>query len=158
MPKKCAIAFFDSKHIKGTVIFSQTCPASDCFMTIDLKGLTPSHKHGFHIHEYGDLTDGCTSTCAHFNPFNTTHGGPKDEQRHVGDLGNIETNSQGCVVAKRRDSMISLFNSKCNIVGRGLVIHADEDDLGRGGDKESLITGNSGKRIACAIIGYRKCS
>jgi Cu-Zn family superoxide dismutase len=46
-----------------------------------------------------------------------------------------------------------------NIIGRGLVIHADADDCGLGiGDKkkESLITGNSGKRIACAVIGIAK--
>ena len=46
-----------------------------------------------------------------------------------------------------------------NIIGRGLVIHEDEDDCGLGvgnKKKESLITGNSGKRIACAVIGYAK--
>ena len=37
-----------------------------------------------------------------------------------------------------------------------VVIHAGEDDLGKGGDKESLITGNLA-RIACAVIGYAKC-
>ena len=42
------------------------------------------------------------------------------------------------------------------IVGRGLVIHSDEDDFGLGGHPESLTTGNSGKRIACATIIYTK--
>jgi len=37
-----------------------------------------------------------------------------------------------------------------------LVIHADKDDLGLGDNAESLITGNAGKRIACAVIGYAK--
>ena len=45
---------------------------------------------------------------------------------------------------------------KYNIIGRGLVIHEDPDDLGLGGDKTSLTTGNSGKRIACAVIGYAR--
>ena len=43
-----------------------------------------------------------------------------------------------------------------NIIERGLIIHEDEDDCGLGGDVESLKTGNSGKRIACVVIGYSK--
>jgi len=50
--------------------------------------------------------------------------------------------------------MIKLRGAKCNILGRGLIIHADTDDCGMEGDATSLANGNSGKRIACAIIGY----
>ena len=32
------------------------------------------------------------------------------------------------------------------ITGRSLVVHADKDDLGRGGDAGSLATGNAGAR------------
>jgi Cu-Zn family superoxide dismutase len=52
--------------------------------------------------------------------------------------------------------MIKLRGTKANIIGRGLIIHADTDDCGQGGDEASLANGNSGKRIACAIIGYAK--
>ena len=55
-----------------------------------------------------------------------------------------------------------------SIIGRSIVIHRNKDDLGQGGlnkqgkiinknvHKESLITGNAGKRIACGVIGYSK--
>ncbi|XP_035232728.1 sarcoplasmic reticulum histidine-rich calcium-binding protein-like [Stegodyphus dumicola] len=33
------------------------------------------HKHGFHIHASGDLSNGCQSAGPHFNPKNVTHGG-----------------------------------------------------------------------------------
>ena len=33
----------------------------------------PQGEHGFHIHQYGDLRQGCKSTCAHYNPHNKNH-------------------------------------------------------------------------------------
>jgi len=52
--------------------------------------------------------------------------------------------------------VIKLRGTKSNIIGRGLIIHADEDDLGLGGEKDSQVTGHAGARIACAVIGYAK--
>ena len=121
----------------------------------NIKGLSDG-LHGFHIHEYGDLTDGCTNACAHFNPFNTNHGGRNSKERHVGDLGNIESKT-GVASGHFIDSIISLhYKKKTCIVGRAIVIHQDEDDLGLGGNKESLKTGNAGKRLACGVIGICK--
>jgi Cu-Zn family superoxide dismutase len=37
--------------------------------------------------------------------------------------------------------------------GRSLIIHADEDDLGKGDHEDSHTTGHSGARIGCAIFG-----
>ena len=42
------------------------------------------------------------------------------------------------------------------IVGRMIIVHQDRDDLGLGGDAESLKTGNAGKRIGCGVIGLAK--
>ena len=78
------------------------------------------------------------------------------KNRHVGDLGNIQTNGKGEAKYTFYDNFIKLRGSKSNIVGRGLIIHEDEDDCGHGNNAESLKTGNAGKRIACAVIGYSK--
>lgn len=150
-----AIAVFDGK-IKGTVKFFES-EGDDgkpiVAIEINLSGLKKNALHGFHVHECGDLSDKCNSMCAHYNPYGKKHGCPGVKERHVGDLGNLVTDSNGCAKYIVTDNLIKLNGNKGNIIGRGLVIHADPDDCGMGGDEESLKTGNSGKRIACAVIG-----
>ena len=150
-----AIAVFDGK-VKGTVRFTESNDHSSVKIDIQLSGLKRNAKHGFHVHEAGDLSDRCESLCAHFNPYGKSHGGPNDKERHVGDLGNLHTDERGCVSHTFHDSMIRLRGTKANIIGRGLIVHADEDDLGRGSNDASKINGNAGKRIGCAVIGYAK--
>jgi Cu-Zn family superoxide dismutase len=135
--------------VSGTIHLEET--GDGLKIDYEIRGLYDG-LHGFHIHEYGDLTDGCTSACAHFNPDNTTHGGLTSDVRHMGDLGNISS--------KNRVSKGSLFlpkakldGSKYGVLGRMMIVHADEDDLGQGGNEESLKTGNAGKRLACGVIG-----
>ena len=110
-------------------------------------------KHGFHIHEKGSIEKGCDSLCAHYNPFGAKHGGRGDDKanRHVGDLGNIVVNKKGECNTKFVDNLVQL-DGEYSVIGRSIIIHEDEDDLGKGGDEESLKTGNAGKRIACARI------
>jgi len=151
-----AIAFFNEKKIKGSVIFIEDLKKKDVIIDINLSGLKKNALMGFHVHEAGDLSDGCMSACAHFNPYGKNHGGIDSKERHVGDLGNLVTDSQGNAKYSIRDKLIKLRGSIANIIGRGLVIHEGEDDCGLGGHDDSLTTGHSGGRLACAVIGYRK--
>jgi len=151
-----AIAVFNTKKIKGIVYFTEDLKNDTVILNIHIEGLKKNALHGFHIHEYGDMSDDCESMCSHFNPYGKIHGCPGAKERHVGDLGNLITNSNGIAHYNRIDDMIKLRGTKANILGRGLIIHADEDDCGLGGTELSLTTGNSGKRIACAVIGYAK--
>lgn len=151
-----AIAVFSDKKVRGTVRFSENAKTGLVDIDIDVEGLKKNAKHGFHVHECGDLTDGCESMCAHFNPYGKAHGGQDSKNRHVGDLGNLITDKDGCAKYRTSDHMIRLRGYTANIIGRGLVIHADEDDCGLGVFSDSTTTGHSGKRIACAVIGQGK--
>lgn len=140
-------------NVTGTIFFEQN-NNEPVHVTGSVKGLKPG-KHGFHVHEFGDNTNGCTSAGAHFNPHQKEHGAPNDENRHVGDLGNVEANDSGEANIDIKDSIISLTGND-SIIGRSLVVHADPDDLGRGGHELSKSTGNAGARVACAVIGLTK--
>lgn len=151
-----AVAVFNTKKIKGTVFFTEDLTHDTVIMDIHIEGLKKNGLHGFHVHECGDMTDQCESMCAHFNPYGKNHGCPGAKERHVGDLGNLKTNTNGIAHYRQTDNMIKLRGTKANIIGRGLIIHADEDDCGKGGQEDSLTTGHAGKRIACTVIGYAK--
>ncbi|XP_035677706.1 superoxide dismutase [Cu-Zn]-like isoform X2 [Branchiostoma floridae] len=138
----------------GTIFFEQQSPGGPVRVTGEVQGLTEG-PHGFHVHEFGDYTNGCTSMGAHYNPIGTNHGGPNDAVRHVGDLGNIVANVAGVAQVDITDNQLSLYGAD-SIIGRGVVVHADEDDLGKGGHELSDTTGNSGGRLACGIIGITK--
>ena len=110
----------------------------------------PAGDHGFHIHEFGDCsaTDG-TSAGGHFNPTKMDHAAPTAEKRHVGDLGNVTATAEGKVTLDYVDKHLA-FSGANSIVGRGLILHAQPDDL------KTQPTGAAGARIACGVIGVAK--
>lgn len=143
-----------SSGVHGVIRFSQSLDGGPTTISGEIKGLVQG-KHGFHIHEFGDLSDGCTSAGAHYNPTQKSHG-DVNEDSHVGDLGNVLTRSNIAdtvvnIVANR----VSLLGPY-SVVGRSLVLHQDVDDLGRGGQEDSSTTGHSGNRIACGVIGLSR--
>ena len=80
-----------------------------------------------------------------------THGNISSSIRHVGDYGNV-LNTNGQILVTFTDSVSKLYGP-FGIIGRTIVLHQLEDDLGLKGDAGSLTTGNAGGRIACGVIG-----
>ena len=111
------------------------------------QGLKPDAEHGFHIHEAGDCSSGDgMSTKGHFNPHGKPHGDPKSAERHAGDLPALRAGKDGRAKIDVTLDAISIGQGAGNIVGRGLIIHADPDDY------KTQPTGNAGARIACGVI------
>jgi Cu-Zn family superoxide dismutase len=111
------------------------------------QGLRPGQTHGFHIHEAGDCSSGDgMSAKGHFNPHGKPHGHPASSERHAGDLPSLVANKGGRAKIDVMVDGISIGSGPGNIVGRGLIIHADPDDY------KTQPTGNAGARIACGVI------
>jgi len=75
----------------------------------------------------------------------------------VGDLGNVQADETGTGTISMEDSMVKLFGPQ-SVLGRSIVISAGADDTGRGGQTNSLTTGNGGPRIAFGVIGLAASS
>eukprot|EP01035_Chromulina_nebulosa_P018224 gene18224-23893_t len=146
--KPCVPGSDDNNKVEGRVDLEEIDDST--VINYKVTGLTPG-LHGFHIHEKADFSNGCVSAGPHYNPFSKTHGGPTDETRHVGDLGNIEANADGVAEGVITDSLVKLTGEH-SVIGRSFMVHADPDDLGKGGHELSLTTGNAGGRIACGEI------
>ncbi|KAF2485139.1 Copper, zinc superoxide dismutase [Neohortaea acidophila] len=151
MVKAVAVLRGDAS-VKGTVTFEQASEDAETHITYDISGNDANAKRGMHVHAFGDNTNGCTSAGPHFNPHSKEHGAPEDSNRHVGDLGNFETDGQGNGKGKLTDKHIKLIGPH-SVIGRTVVVHAGTDDLGKGGNEESKKTGNAGGRPACGVIG-----
>lgn len=132
--------------VTGTLTLTQTA-AGKTLVRGTLRNLSPG-MHGLHIHASGDTSGGsCANTGAHYNPSNAHHGGASGAERHAGDLGNVRAAADGTALVN-----VTVDMGVSGITGRSVVVHALEDDLGQLGDETSLANGNSGARIACAVI------
>lgn len=111
------------------------------------QNLKPGQEHGFHIHEAGDCSSGDgMSAKGHFNPHGKPHGDPKSSERHAGDLPSLVAAKNGRAKLDVTVDGISIGSGPGNIVGRGMIIHADPDD------HKTQPTGNAGARLACGVI------
>lgn len=138
----------EGNKVQGTVRFTQD--GRSVKVVAEITGLEPNSEHGFHIHQFGDMSLGNgTSMGGHYNPRETDHALPDKEMRHAGDLGNIKADSNGRARLERSFSSFSVASMRNSVVGRGVVIHALKDDGGQP-------TGNAGARIAYGVIGIAK--
>ncbi|XP_022099112.1 superoxide dismutase [Cu-Zn]-like [Acanthaster planci] len=140
--------------IVGDINMRQRAVGGQMDVKVFLYGfMTPKSVHGIHVHTYGDLGNGCGSAGGHYNPGGNNHSAPYDKDRHMGDWGNIQVDDFGMVEHTFSDKVATLVGPN-SILGRTIVIHIGEDDLGKGGTADSKTTGNAGGRLGCCVIGH----
>lgn len=139
-------------NIEGNIRFSKLIGGMTT-VNLDIRGFnsTAGTQHAFHIHKIGQTGNRCSDAGSHFNPTDKDHGAPDDDERHVGDLGNVVVDGRGRVVSEMKDRLLELSGEN-NIIGKSVVVHAGVDDLGRGGFPDSKTTGHAGGRIGCCVI------
>lgn len=140
-----------SGAVLGTVrLFSEPTGLT---IRIDARGLPP-RMHGVHVHSIGrcDAPD-FKSADSHWNPTTRQHGHQNPAGFHSGDLGNLGVGPDGRLVAgllmpgaRVADGSDGVGPVLHDADGAALVIHARPDD------ENTDPSGNSGDRIACAIL------
>jgi len=114
-------------------------------LRIDASGLPPG-QHGVHLHSVGRCDrPAFTSAGPHWNPTNRKHGHQNPEGPHPGDLGNLGVGADGRLIAGLLVPGASLAQLR-DPDGTAFVIHARPDD------ERTDPSGNSGDRIACAVL------
>ena len=129
----------------GQVRFVQS--GSKVMVSGRVTGLKPNAEHGFHVHEKGDCSSGDgMSTGGHFNPGGKPHGAHGKGEHHAGDLPSLKADANGVASFSFESTTIAVGRGAADVIGRGLIVHRDPDDY------TTQPTGNSGPRLACAVI------
>ncbi len=130
--------------VTGKVTFEQR--GDGVHVHASIAGLAPNTEHGFHVHEKGDCSSGDgMSAGGHFNPDGKPHG-PQTGEHHAGDLPSLVADSYGNADVSFVLKGVTIGGGGPDLVGRGLIVHRDADDF------KTQPTGNSGPRLACAVI------
>jgi superoxide dismutase, Cu-Zn family len=143
----CVLHSIGKSGVTGFISFQQV--GNRIHVTGKIHGLAPG-KHGFHVHQYGDLSDTAKGESAggHWNPESMPHGAPDTKERHVGDLGNVEANAEGTAAVDTYDRMLKL-HGRDSIIGRAVVVHEKPDTFVQP-------TGAAGGRVGFGVIGWAK--
>lgn len=136
------LAALGGSGVTGTVTFT---PQGDKVQVeAELAGLRPG-KHGLHIHEFGDCSAADGLSAGALQPGGAPARGARAAS-HPGDLGNVEADAQGRAKLSLVVEKITIDAGKLGVVGRGLIVHANADDL------VSQPVGEAGGRVACGVI------
>lgn len=125
-------------------------------VNVHVSGLTPG-LHGIHIHAIGACTPTFAAAGGHYNPLGRQHGLDNPNGAHAGDLPNLIVNADGVGHLDATTTGVTISAGPTTVidttplaVGSAFIIHANQDD-----QVTDATNGNSGARVACAVIEAR---
>ena len=139
------IAPASGSQVTGIAVFEQH--GEQITLTVEIENASPG-LHAVHIHEKGDCSapDG-SSAGGHWNPTGVAHGKWGEGEFHLGDIGNISVGEDGTGILELTTDLWEIgTGSAIDILGKGIIVHADEDDF------TTQPSGNAGARIGCGVI------
>ncbi len=112
------------------------------YLRISVEGLSPG-EHGLHLHAVGRCDGpGFQTAGGHWNPTGKHHGHLNPQGAHAGDLPNLTVSANG----RGAINFLVAGGPLADADGTALLIHAKPDDY------KTDPSGNSGDRIACAVL------
>jgi len=131
----------------GNATLTQNADGS-VLVQVKVRGL-PQGVHGIHIHSVGACAPDFAAAGAHYNPMSKQHGFDNPAGPHAGDLPNLNIGADGTGSLDFTTTMVTLTPGAATVFdadGSAFIIHAYTDD------QKTDPAGNSGLRIACAVL------
>ena len=153
----CEFDFFGYSFSTARVTLTQE-EGDNVTMEGFFEGIEPG-RHGFKIHEYGDLSNGCESTGEVFNPYDAPWGSMTNDitERRVGDIQQVQGRFDRKAEYNNRDTLVMLSGPN-SVVGRAMVFYAGEDDFDvveheATATRPAIEKEGMGERLGCCVIG-----
>src|SRR5262249_39540866 len=132
-PPMHAIAVLGSASgstVHGVVHFTES--KDGVLVDVAIEGLNPNQQHAIHIHEFGDCSaPDAASAGSHYNPEGHPHALPPTDERHAGDLGNLQADAEGKAHYTLTVKNFTIAGAKNPILGHAVIVHAKPDDGGQ---------------------------
>jgi superoxide dismutase, Cu-Zn family len=110
----------------------------------------PAGEHAIHFHSVAKCEGpDFKSAGPHFNPDGKQHGLQNPDGHHAGDMTNFTVDGKGKADVELYDKDVNLGSDSHSLFSNGgtaIIVHAKADDM------RTDPSGNSGDRIACALI------